>query len=61
MFMLHLSNVPNLQKFHNKSYLKLQQHLAKIKDMWMVEEPLLCEEKEQEKGVNLKNPCLTKP
>lgn len=52
MFVLHLSNVPNLQKFRNKPYLKLYQHLAKIKVMWMVEEPLLCGEKEQEKEVN---------
>lgn len=56
MIMLHLSNVSNLQKFPNKSYLKLYQHLAKIKVMWMAEEPLLCGEKEQEKGVNSKNP-----
>lgn len=54
--MPHLSNVPNQQKFHNKSYLKLYQHLAKIKVMWMVEEPLLCGEKQLEKGVNQKNP-----
>lgn len=50
--MLHLSNVPDLQKFHNKSYLKFYQHLAKTKVMWMVEESLLCGEKQLEKGVN---------
>lgn len=52
MFMLHLSNVPNLQTFHNKCYLKLYQHLVKIKVMRMAEEPLLWEEKEQEKGMD---------